>query len=106
MTTNPQKESDVALEEAVGEQVKRPRKYAVILHNDHYTTMDFVIDVLSRFFRKSQEEAMAVMLEVHHKGHGVAGVYSSDIAETKAKQVVDYAREHGYPLRCTVEPET
>lgn len=84
--------------------VDEPRKFAVILHNDDYTTMEFVIEVLTRFFHRSHDEAMQIMLSVHHAGRGVAGVYGRDIAETKAHQVSELARAKGFPLMCTVEP--
>ena len=87
------------------EEVKRPKRYRVLLHNDDYTTMEFVIDVLMKFFHKSETEATHIMLSVHHKGHGVAGVYTKDVAETKVAQVTDYAKEQGMPLRLSVEPE-
>ena len=83
-----------------------PPKYAVILHNDDYTTMDFVIEVLRRYFSKTGEDATRIMLKIHQEGKGVAGIYSYEIAETKAKQVVDHAREKGFPLICTVEPSS
>ena len=85
-------------------KLKEPAKYAVILHNDDYTTMEFVLEVLQHFFRKGQEEAMQIMLRVHHVGNGVAGIYSQEIAETKIVQVADYSKEKGHPLRCTAEP--
>ena len=81
-----------------------PPEYAVVLHNDDYTTMDFVIEVLSKFFQRTQEEAVKIMLKVHQEGKGVAGVYSFEIAETKAMQVHEYAKSKGHPLKCTVEP--
>jgi ATP-dependent Clp protease adaptor protein ClpS len=74
------------------------------LHNDDYTTMEFVVEVLMEFFGKTETEATRVMLEVHHKGQGVAGTYVRDIAETKAEMVVAHARAHGHPLKCTAEP--
>jgi ATP-dependent Clp protease adaptor protein ClpS len=82
-----------------------PPRYRVLLLNDDYTTWDFVIFVLMRFFRKSEAEAEAITLEVHQKGVGLAGVYPFEVAETKATQVIRAAREEGYPLRATVEPE-
>jgi ATP-dependent Clp protease adaptor protein ClpS len=85
-------------------RLRRPRRYAVVLHNDDYTTMDFVEEVLVRFFAKTATEATRVMLEVHHRGHGVAGTYIRDVAETKADQVVRFARENGHPLLCSAEP--
>lgn len=82
-----------------------PRRYKVIFHNDDYTTQEFVIYVLERFFHKSETEARHIMLTVHHKGAAVAGVYTKDVAETKAQQVMDAARENGMPLLLTTEPE-
>lgn len=93
--------SDVLVKEE--EKLSNPAKYAVILHNDDYTTMEFVVEVLMKFFGRSQQEAAQIMLKVHQEGSGVAGIYAFDIAETKAKQVVDYARAKGFPLLCTVE---
>ena len=86
-------------------KLKHPRRYAVLLHNDDYTTMEFVVEVLQKFFGKSGAEATAVMLKVHQQGQGVAGVYGFDIAETKVQQVTDYARSRGFPLKCTMEEE-
>lgn len=77
---------------------------AVILHNDDYTTMEFVIEVLIRFFKRTPDEAVKVMLAVHEKGSGVAGIYPAEIAETKVAQVTEYSKAQGYPLRLTVEP--
>ena len=82
-----------------------PRRYKVIFHNDDYTTMEFVVDCLITFFHKSETEAMHIMLTVHHKGRGVAGVYTRDIAESKVDQVHRYAEAHGMPLRLSAEPE-
>src|SRR5215218_735283 len=86
-------------------KVEKARRFRVLFHNDDYTTMEFVIRVLMKFFHKSETEATQIMLSVHHKGHGVVGVFTRDVAETKASQVMDYAKEHGHPLRCTAEPE-
>ena len=85
--------------------VKVPKKYKVILLNDDYTPMDFVVDVLKRFFRLNEELATQIMLQVHILGKGVCGIYTRDIAETKVAQVNDYARSHEHPLLCTMEPE-
>ena len=95
--------SDVAVDEADPE-VSEPPKYVVLLLNDDYTTMEFVIEVLTRFFRKTNEEAMQIMLKVHTEGKGIAGIYSREIAETKALQVNEYAKSHRHPLKCTAEP--
>lgn len=82
-----------------------PRRFKVIFHNDDYTTQEFVVYVLMRFFNKTETEAQHIMLTVHHKGAAVAGVYTKDVAETKAQQVMDVAREQGMPLLLTTEPE-
>lgn len=105
MATNDEEESgsDVAVL-SPKPKFKRPPQYAVIIHNDDYTTMEFVIEVLMKFFHKNMDQAAKIMLEVHQKGRGVAGIYSYDIAETKCQQVVEYARSHGHPLLTTVEP--
>jgi ATP-dependent Clp protease adaptor protein ClpS len=77
--------------------------YKVILLNDDYTPMDFVVLVLEQVFHRTHEDALKVMLEIHQKGAGIAGVYTRDVAETKADQVVEYARINDYPLQCTLE---
>lgn len=103
MTPRKPEESGVAaIDEAI--EIKEPPKYAVLLHNDDFTTMEFVIEVLLQFFRRTAEEAVQIMLSVHEKGSGVAGVYSAEIAETKVSQVTAYAKTAGYPLRLTFEP--
>lgn len=84
-------------------RTQRPSLFKVILHNDDYTPMDFVIEVLTRFFGKSHEQATEIMLTVHHKGLAVCGVYPYEIAETKVAMVTESAREHEYPLQCTLE---
>jgi ATP-dependent Clp protease adaptor protein ClpS len=96
-------DSDLATERK--SKLEKIRRYKVLFHNDDYTTMEFVIDVLMKFFHKSETEATHIMLSVHHKGHGVAGVFTKDVAETKVAQVTDYAKEQGMPLRLSVEPE-
>ena len=86
-------------------KTKKPRLFRVILHNDDYSTMEFVIWVLQKIFRKSESEATHLMLTIHHKGSGIAGLFTRDIAETKVAQVGDLAKEHGMPLLCTCEPD-
>lgn len=86
-------------------RAQRPRRWKVLLHNDEFTTMDFVVDVLKRHFGKNDAEAVHVMLKVHHEGIGVAGLYPRDTAETKVERVTGEARAQGMPLRVTAEPE-
>ena len=86
------------------EKTQRPRLYRVILHNDDFTTMDFVVYVLVKHFRKSPAEATHVMLQVHHKGVGIAGVYTKDVAETKVAEATAEAREHEMPLKLEAVP--
>ncbi len=83
-----------------------PSLYNVLLHNDDYTPMDFVIDVLQRFFRMDAEAATEVMLNVHYKEVGICGTFTAEIAETKVMQVMNYAKQHEHPLRCTMEKES
>ena len=85
---------------------KRARKWLVIFWNDDYTTKWFVVEVLQRFFHMTETSATNLMMAIHSKGKGVAGTYTRDIAETKAKEVTDFARENGMPLRVTAEPDT
>lgn len=94
--------SDVMLADP---EVKRPPMYAVVLHNDDYTPMEFVIEVLQTYFGHSVERATEIMLNVHYQGKGIAGVYPRDIAETKAQQVNKQARIAGHPLLCQIEPQ-
>lgn len=87
------------------DRVDVPKMYKVLLLNDDFTPMDFVVLVLRRYFSKSEEEATKVMLDVHQKGAGVAGVYTLEMAEMKTMQVNQFARMNQHPLKCTVEPE-
>ena len=87
-------------------QLERPRMWRVLLHNDDYTTQDFVVWVLESIFQKPQAEAFAIMLSVHQSGLGVAGVFTHDVAETKVKATERLAEEHEFPLLATMEPET
>ena len=84
-------------------KVSRPPMYKVLMLNDDYTPMDFVIHVLERFFNKGRDEATEIMLNVHHRGVGVCGTYTYEIAETKVTLVTDLARQHQHPLQCTLE---
>ena len=95
-------ERGLVVEEAEPE-VKKPPLYQVILLNDDYTPMEFVVDVLERIFRMDRTTATRVMLEVHTRGKGVCGVFIFEIAETKVAQVMGYARQHQHPLLCTME---
>ncbi len=89
----------------VKERVEKPKMWRVLVHNDDYTTMEFVVEVLIEVFRKTAAEATRVMLTIHRSGKGVAGVYTKEVAETKASQATDRARAAGYPLLVTTEPE-
>jgi len=84
---------------------KKPNMYRVVLLNDDYTPMDFVVYVLQKFFNKNVAEANDIMMHVHRRGVGVCGIYSHEVAETKVTQVMDYARENEQPLQCTMEKE-
>jgi ATP-dependent Clp protease adaptor protein ClpS len=86
-------------------KTKKPSLYKVLLLNDDYTPMEFVVHVLEKYFSKGREEATRIMLHVHHKGVGICGVYTYEVAETKVTQVMDFARQHGHPLQCTMEKE-
>jgi ATP-dependent Clp protease adaptor protein ClpS len=89
--------------EEAAPKVKRPPLYQVVLINDDYTPMEFVVDILQRFFAMDRTKATRVMLEVHTKGKGVCGVFTFEIAETKVAQVIAYARQHQHPLMATLE---
>lgn len=100
--TDLNQEGDLAVEEATP-RLKPPRKYKVVLLNDDYTPMEFVVQILTRFFAMDQERATKVMLTVHTRGKAVCGEYTYEIAETKVEQVNDYSRQHQHPLLCTME---
>jgi len=89
--------------DALKQELKPPSLYKVILNNDDYTPMDFVVDVLKVFFAKQDEPANQIMMAIHHQGKATCGIYSADVAETKVQQVNDCARENGHPLLCTME---
>lgn len=102
---NLDKERDAGLAVAEAKpEVKQPPMYKVLLLNDDYTPMDFVVEVLRKFFGLHEEEATKVMLQVHHEGKGICGVFTPDIAETKVVQVNDFSRKHEHPLMCIMEP--
>jgi ATP-dependent Clp protease adaptor protein ClpS len=86
-------------------KTKKPSMYKVLMLNDDYTPMEFVVHVLERFFGKSREEATQIMLHVHRRGVGICGVFTYEVAETKVTQVVDYARGRQHPLQCTLEKD-
>ena len=98
-------ERGVALKTREEKKLARPRMFRVLLHNDDYTPMDFVVRLLQGVFRHSESEATRIMLQVHNNGAGVAGIYTHEIAETKVGQVMDFARRHQHPLQCTMEKE-
>ena len=92
-------ESDLALE------LEEPRMFKVLLHNDDYTSMDFVVDILIRIFHKTQAQAEQIMLQIHEKDRAVCGVYSFEIAQTKAEQVKQLAKQNEFPLLATIEED-
>lgn len=97
--TDPGLNPDVAIEDALQE----PRQFKVLLHNDDYTTMDFVVEVLMKVFNKTENEAFGVMMNVHEKGVGLCGIYTAEVAETKVQLVHQMARKRSFPLRCSME---
>ncbi len=98
-------DEDTITEVKPQKKLKRPRLYRVLLHNDDYTTREFVVLVLNHVFHLDEQSAIRVMLHVHHNGVGVAGVFTREVAETKIKKVEAMAREQEFPLRLTMEPE-
>jgi ATP-dependent Clp protease adaptor protein ClpS len=86
-------------------KTKKPSMYKVLMLNDDYTPMEFVVHILERFFNKSRQEATRIMLHVHRRGVGLCGVYTYEVAETKVTQVMDFARQHQHPLQCTLEKD-
>ena len=103
--TNNEKDIDGSIKLAEDPKTKIPRLYRVLMINDDYTPMEFVIEVLEKFFHKNRDEATQIMLHVHQRGIGVCGVYSYDLAETKAMQVMNYARKFEHPLQVQLEKE-
>lgn len=108
--THTGEEQSVAEEHSVAvaepkRETRQPKMYRVLLLNDDYTPMDFVVHVLKKFFHKNMEQATKIMLQVHYEGQGVAGIYTAEIAETKVALVNDHSREHDHPLMCRMECE-
>jgi ATP-dependent Clp protease adaptor protein ClpS len=99
------KKPDGQVLEKTRPKAQQPQLYRVLLHNDDYTTMQFVVEVLEAIFHKSPAEAHRIMMHVHTRGHGVCGAYTYDVAETKVAQVHDRARQQGFPLRASIEEE-
>lgn len=97
------KDFDIEIQEK--EKTKPPSLYKVIMFNDNYTTMDFVVDILMEVFNKNEKEAVIIMLSIHNSGSGICGVFPYEIAETKVNIVHSKAREAGFPLRCGIEKE-
>lgn len=104
MSDTRQQPGDVVLER-IDRQTKEPARYKVLLLNDDYTTMDFVVEVLETVFHKSPAESFRIMMQVHTQGKGLCGVYTFEVAETKVEAVHDLARQHGFPLRASLEEE-
>jgi ATP-dependent Clp protease adaptor protein ClpS len=103
--TREDSDTAVVTETRKKEKLRRPKLYKVVLHNDNYTTMEFVVAVLREVFHRSDADAMSIMLSVHRNGVGVAGVYTYEIAETKVRLTERLAREHEFPLKLSMEPE-
>lgn len=102
-TISPEIEKEISSDTI--EELRPPSMYRVLLHNDDYTTMEFVVEILIDVFNKEFEEAKIIMLNVHNNGIGICGVYTYEIAETKVSTVHAYAMEKGFPLKCTIEQE-
>ena len=100
---SPEEEAGVLLK--TRPKTKKPSMYKVLLLNDDYTPMEFVVHILQNFFNKNQQEATDIMLHVHRRGVGVCGIFTYEVAETKVAQVMDYARQNEQPLQCTMEKE-
>jgi len=101
MAENNNNQDSVATEDLV--EIKEPRLYKVLLHNDDYTSMEFVVSILETVFNKSVPDATKIMLSVHNEGRGIAGVYTREISETKISTVHQLAEKNGFPLRCSME---
>jgi ATP-dependent Clp protease adaptor protein ClpS len=99
------RQTDGEILERTKRETRKPELYKVLLLNDDYTTMDFVVDVLESIFHKAPADAFRIMMAVHTQGKGLCGVYPHEVAETKVEAVVELARDNGYPLRAAMEPE-
>ncbi len=100
-----EQEGGVAIEEKVDTRLKKPKRYKVLLHNDDFTTMEFVVALLQHVFHHSEADAMAIMLNIHKTGIGIAGVFTYEVAESKVAQVMELAEKAEFPLLSTVEPD-
>jgi ATP-dependent Clp protease adaptor protein ClpS len=103
--TQTERDTGVAVADKTKKKLEKPKMYRVLLHNDDYTTMEFVVEVLREVFHHDEVAATRIMLHVHHNGIGVAGVFTFEVAETKVNKVAAMAEEAQYPLLCTMEPE-
>ena len=100
-----ERRTDGEILERTRQETKKPELFKVLLLNDDYTTMEFVVEILENVFNKAPAEAYRIMMAVHHQGQGLCGVYPFEVAETKVATVVDLARDNGFPLRASMEPE-
>jgi ATP-dependent Clp protease adaptor protein ClpS len=105
MSSETEKDEQSGVATVRKEKLQTPRMYKVLMHNDDYTTMEFVILVLQKFFNKNYDDAQSVMLAVHQRGFGVCGVFTFEVAESKSAKVMKYAKDNGHPLKCSIEPE-
>ena len=105
MATRPDSFESTITDSRTDQKLDKPRMWRVLLHNDDYTTQDFVVWILETVFQKPRNEAFVIMMSVHRSGLGLAGVYTHDVAETKLKAARDRAEEHEFPLLVTMEPE-
>lgn len=105
MSEFPDSENDSAVLTESETKLEKPKLYKVILHNDDFTTMEFVVFILQHVFKRSDEEAFSIMLKVHNEGIGIAGIYSYEIANMKAEKAMNISKSNEYPLLCTVEEE-
>ena len=103
MSKKSQGDTDVVIK--AKQVTKKPKRFKVLLHNDDYTTMEFVVSLLMTVFHRDQQAAYDVMMKVHRSGIGVAGVYTREVAETKVSKTIELARRYEFPLECTMEPE-